>query len=260
MRLEIVSIILDGFPYLPQHIRIFDALTQHGIDWRWTIAHGVSANLKDTSWMKAQLPRLSLDGTTDYLDGLARQHPRVRVLTKKLWLGKTEQINACLEGVEAPAIIFQVDIDEIWTAKQISTIVDHFQNGDYDVMQFKCRYFLGPNIVASREGSYGCRNQEWTRVWRMKDSAQKFITHEPPSFAGNQGLWMPRSTSATYGLTFDHFAYATEKSVAYKEVVYRYPGAVAGWRRLQDNKTWPTKLKQFLPWVDDLAEADLLVK
>lgn len=259
MNFEFLTICLNGSPWIQRHISVFNALPKE-INWRWTIAHGVSANMHDTRWMASQLPGLSTDGTTEYLEGLARQHPRVRVFTHKLWHGKTQQINACLQDVEAPAIILQLDADEIWTTAQLERMHECFCAEDYGVMQFKCRYFLGPNIVASREGSYGCRNTEWIRAWRMTDSSQRFITHEPPNFAGNAGLWMFRQHTADAGLVFDHHAYALESQVAYKERVYKYPGAVAGWRRLQANTVWPTKLKPFLPWVDDLAEADLLIR
>lgn len=261
MRLEIVTIVLDGMPWITHHLPTFNRLS---IDWRWTIAHGVSQNLKDTSWMQPQLPRLSNDGTTEYLSLIAN-HPRVRVLERKMWLGKTSQINACLEGVAAPAAILQVDADEVWTASQIEAIASLLETraapGEFDRMQFWCRYFLGPNIVAVGHGnSYGCRNAEWMRAWIMRDDQQRFTTHEPPVFDNNRGQMMSRDATREHGLIFDHFAYATKRQLEFKERVYNYRGAVAGWESLQKNDVWPAKLKLFMPWVDDSAVADLLVR
>lgn len=260
MRLEVCTLALDAMPWITHHLPILNALPG-SIDWRWTIAHGVSCNVNDTAWMAYQKPRLSTDGTTEYLAGLAAQHPRVRVLTKLLWLGKTAQINACLEGAQAPAVILQMDADEVWATKWIEKVVEVFgARPDIMRMQFRCAYFLGPNIIASRDGAYGCRQEEWMRAWRMTDSSHRFLTHEPPNFAGNTGRMMGRDETAAYQMGFSHYAYATEKQVAYKEVTYKYPGAVAGWRRLQANRVWPTRLKPFMGWVDDLAEADLWVR
>lgn len=260
MRLEIISLVLDGMPWITHHLPVFNRL---GFDWRWTIAHGVAAPIRDTGWIKSQDPRLSGDGTTEYLAQIAKQHPRVRVLEKTLWPGKTAMCNACLEGTESPSILLEVDADEIWTSDQIEIMMRVFEgNPSVGVMQFWCRYFFGPNIIAGpRDGnSYGCQQTEWTRAWRRHSIDQRFITHEPPVLSNIQGRMMSREETRGYGLEFDHFAYATRAQLEYKERVYGYPGAVAGWDRLQANAVWPTKLKPFLPWVGETSTADLLIR
>lgn len=255
MKLEIFTIVLDGMPWITQHIAAFNRLR---CPWRWTIAHGVSANIGDTRWIKAQLPRLSQDGTTEYLDDLAATHPNVRVLNRKIWQGKTVQCNACLEGATAPSVILQVDADEIRTTEQIEQIMAVFERWpDIMRMQFFCNYFLGPNIVAVGDESYGNWKGEWLRAWRMTDAAQRFQSHEPPVFAGNAGEMMGRRQTRELGLVFDHHAYATKKQLEYKQEVYRYPGAVASWQKLQRNTIWPTALKVYMPWVNAEARADL---
>lgn len=261
MRLEVFTLALDAMPWLPMQLATFNRLPAE-IDWRWTVVHGVAQNVKDTGWMKSQQPRLSNDGTTEFL-GYARLHPRVHVLENTNWPGKTAMCNAALEGAHTPCVLLEVDADEIWTPDQIVILCRLFEaNPDVAAMQFWCRYFLGFNIVAHpRTGhSYGCRQNEWMRAWRMADSGDYFGTHEPPIFRGTRGRTMGRDETLSYGLEFDHYAYATRKQLEYKEAVYGYPGAVSGWERLQLNKNWPTKLKTFLPWVDDAAMADQLLK
>ena len=42
------------------------------------------------------------------------------------------------------------------------------------------------------------------------------------------------------------------------DLAHKYAGAVEGWKRLQAHTQFPTKLKPFLPWVDDKATVDIL--
>ena len=260
VRLEIFTLVLDGMPWIRHHLPVFNRLS---CDWRWTICHGVAANVKDTKWIQPQDPRLSNDGTTEYLAEIAKQHPRVRVMERPLWNGKTEMCNAAMAGARAPCIVLQVDADELWAADQIESMLSMFvAMRQVDKMQFWCRYFLGPNIIIGpRDGkSYGCRQTEWLRAWYMSRPDQYFVTHEPPVFSGSPGKTLSRDETLAYGIQFDHFAYATRAQVAYKERVYGYPGAVDGWDALQRNTSWPVKLKNFLPWVDEQSTADLLVR
>jgi hypothetical protein len=259
MRLHFITIVLDGLPWLTHHLPVFNRLP---FDWTWEIAHGAAQNVKDTSWMRSQPARLSTDGTTEYLRSISR-HPRIRIHEQPSWPGKTAMVNACFETAQAPCIVMQIDSDEIWTAEQLTVISNLFEaDTSIDRMQFWCRYFVGQNIVVGpKDGhTYGCQKTEWTRAWRMRHASQRFIKHEPPTFAEPAGRLVERGETLGYGLEFDHFAYATRPQVAYKEAVYGYPGAVEGWERLQANQSWPIPLKRFMPWVDDKAFVDLLVK
>jgi hypothetical protein len=78
---------------------------------------------------------------------------------------------------------------------------------------------------------------------------------------------MPHDMTEHHGCVFDHFAYATEAQVRFKQRYYAGPGnplghlyanAVEGWHRLQQNDKWPVKLKDYIPWVDDRAQATRL--
>ncbi len=60
------------------------------------------------------------------------------------------------------------------------------------------------------------------------------------------------------GLVFQHFAYATERQLAFKEKYYGYRGITDQWKALQAYRDFPVRLRQFLnwPWVDPEAMVD----
>ena len=254
MRLNIFTICLDAMPYISSHLPVLNTLKA---DWHWVIAEGAAMNVKDTSWCKPQPPRLSRDGTTEYLNGI-RNHARVSVIQRQQWNGKTEQVNACLSLMKQPGVLLQMDCDEIWTAEQLGcliklfTLYDNFQSAD-----FYCRFFVGPNIVITSDNTYATHAGDWVRAWRFTPGMQ-FLKHEPPTF---ESACLPRATrkqTKDSSLVFDHYAYALESQVRYKEAYYGYAGAVDGWRRLQANQKWPVRLGSFFPWVKDNTTADLL--
>lgn len=253
MTLHIVTLVLNGMPWIQRHLPEFEKLTH---PWVWHVMEGVALPVKDTSWIAPQEEGLSTDGTHEYLESI-KDHPHVRVTSRPLWQGKTEMVNLPFmeQRVAEPAVVMQVDSDECWTAQQIEGILREFRGRpSLRTMQFKCRYFVGPDIITKGENCYGLNAGEWMRAWRYEKNA-RFFTHEPPDFAGNRRDIMDRNHTERLGLVFDHYAYATEAQVAYKERVYRYRGAVEAWRRLQFNQTWPCRLKDFLPWVDTRAQA-----
>ena len=56
MRLNIVTIVLDGEPYIERHLPEFEKLD---CEWHWFVVEGASDNTKDQSWCKKQQFRLS---------------------------------------------------------------------------------------------------------------------------------------------------------------------------------------------------------
>lgn len=254
MKLNIATIVLDCMPYIGSHLPMLDTLKS---DWHWVIAEGAAMNVRDTGWCKPQSPRLSRDGTTEYLNCI-RNHPRVRVIQRQQWNGKTEQVNACLSLMKQPGVLLQIDGDEIWTAQQLETLVRLFETEPrIQSAAFHCRYFLGPNIIVSSNNTYTSHVGDWVRAWRFTPGMQ-FLKHEPPTFRTACLPQATREQTKKYGLVFDHYAYALESQVRYKETYYGYAGAVDGWRRLQANQKWPVRLGSFFPWVKDSTTADLL--
>jgi len=262
MTLHILTIVLDGMPFLPMQLATFNRLQ---CDWHWHIVEGPANNVNCTSWCKTQYPRISLDGSHEFINSL-KNHPRCHVRWSNFWSGgKVEMCNAGIEHINAPGILLQVDADELWTADQIDDIVRLFHVfPKMDFAAFFCRYFVGTNIVTIGEDCYGNNPGEWLRAWRF-EPGMKFLKHEPPVLLpglarGFKNLWNRESTRRE-GLVFEHWAYAFESQLAYKEKFYGYSGAVAQWKQLQNHPgPWPVKLRDFLPWVDDRAQADLLHK
>ncbi len=252
MRLDLITITLNGMPFLAQHLREFNRMS---CMWHWWIVEGAAASKHCTSWCKPQGPELSSDGTTQYLDALAASHPRVTVFRQPLWDGKLEMVNRPLQEIRKPGVVVQVDSDELHRADQLDRISALFA-ADLSIgsMAFECNYFIGPNIICTD------RSADWVRAWRH-EPGQMFVSHEPPVMAKQKGRMMPRAETVANGLVFDHMSYVTEASVQYKEARYGYAGATAQWRKFQQNKAWPVKrLRDHLSFAGENATADLFFK
>jgi hypothetical protein len=242
--IHVVTLVLDGMPFIPYHLPM---LQMTNLDWHWHIVHGAAMNNGSTSWCAKQEPRLSLDGTTEYL-AMIKSHPRVTIYERPDWGSKDEMVNEPLKHIKEECVLMQIDVDEIWQAWQLNKIVSLFQAFDGKAnaqpriasMEFACRYFLGVDIVSTTPNSYGNNHNEWLRAWRFVPG-DKFDRHEPPQlnqkFKGQR--WVDGKNAIPNGLTFDHHAWMFEHQAAYKERFYSYPNALACWRRLQANDKWP---------------------
>src|SRR5205823_3026332 len=64
----------------------------------------------------------SVDGTSEYLDELAKEFPaNVTVYRKELdnaWDGKIEMISTPLTQIRENCLLWRIDADELWTAEQ----------------------------------------------------------------------------------------------------------------------------------------------
>jgi Glycosyl transferase family 2 len=247
MKLHAFTIALDGMPYLRQHLSVLEA---SGLDFTWHIVHGAANNSGSTKWCKRQQPRLSRDGSAEYINSL-EPHPNVRLYQQQWWEGgKDEMVNAPLAEIKEQCVLMEIDADEIWKPEQLQKIVHLFETEKYLMrMQFYCRYFVGPNLIVEGDSAYGNQDYEWYRAWLFQPG-QKFTSHEPPVLDGFTDKVGTRGRAVTKedGLVFDHMAYALEHQVAYKEHFYGYDGALANWRRLQTNQQWPVEINKFLPW------------
>lgn len=253
--LRIFTIVLDGMPFLPWHLNVFNRLK---IDWQWLIVEGAAENSGSTSWCQRQQPRLSRDGTTEFLAGL-KSHPRIKVWQRQWWAGgKDVMVQTALDSITEKCVLMQIDADEIWESDQLATIVDAFEDAQVGAMRFDCLYHVGPNIRTTGVNSYGANKGEWLRAWRFRPGMK--MRHEPPTLHGNEGLvTIENFDTLLLGLRFTHFAYCFEEQVRFKEQFYGYKNAVEHWQRLQRHPgPWPVKLKDYLPWVDADATADLI--
>lgn len=251
MKLCIQTIVLDGEPFIEWHLPVFQKLK---FDWKWIIIHGAAQNNGSTSWCNPQQPRLSLDGTTEYLHGI--KDKRVHLIERADWESKDEMCNAALPHY--PCVLMEIDHDEIWRSEQIDTIVETFiQHQNMGSMMFQCDYYVGPDLVLKGEHCYGDNDYEWLRAWRFKPG-MTFRSHEPPVLLGETGYCCPKEQSTKLIGKFSHYAYATEAQVKYKEKYYGYLGLTDQWRWLQANENFPVSLSRFFSHVH--GEQPLVVK
>lgn len=252
LRLHVLTIALDSMPWIGC---IFSELNRlRGVDWTWHVVEGAAMNQHCSSWMAAQPPRLSGDGTSEFIFSIAH-HPRVKIYRKPRWEGKVEMVNAPLAGITSECVLLQCDSDELHTAAQLAKIVGLFEADDQLAgARFACRYFVGPALQVVGNDCYGANPGEWLRAWRFQ-SGMRFDKHEPPVLAGNRGRFLSREETRANGLVFDHYAWATEKQCLLKQGLYgrAYASAPAGWRKLQTVTQFPVRLKDYFPWVDERA-------
>lgn len=254
--LHIFTLSLDSMPWITL---IYPELRKLDIDWTWNVIEGVAAPENCTSWCAPQPPRLSNDGTTEYLDSL-RFDPRVRIFRSEMWHGKIAMCNEPLKHIFEECLLMQMDSDEIWMAEKLRSLALWMsQSPKKNCAYFHCRYFVGPDIVISAgQNGYGNNDAyEWKRIWRINPGA-RWEKHEPPTLSNFEERPFSQKETEEATLTFDHFAWATEKQVEFKSKYYAgqnnpkaalYANAVEGWRRLQENQQWPIDLDKFLPWV-----------
>lgn len=256
MKINFVTIVLDGMPFITQ---IWPELKKLNFEWQWHVVEGVSANENCTSWCAQLNPRLSEDGTKEYLDSIASVDTRISLYRKEMWHGKVSMFNEVLKKLMGNFLLWQIDSDEIWTAAQISKMRDMFRSDHTkNCARFFCRYFVGPDIAITSRNAGNNTAYEWHRVWRIHNMA-RFKTHEPPCLENFEEKPFLHTETEKAGLVFDHYAYATEAQVRFKEHYYGsrnnkvgdlYKGAVQRWKTLQENTHWPTTIgKDFMPWV-----------
>jgi len=257
-RIVFVTLALDAMPFITRHLSEFEKLE---LEWEWRIAEGVAAPKHCTKWCAPMTPRLSFDGTTGYLESIAAWDTRVKLMQRELWNGKTHMLNALCHTIREPSLVWEVDADECWNAEQIMRMARMFaEHRVKNCAHFHCRYFVGKDIMITSRGGYGNNEAyEWKRVWRW-EPGMRWKSHEPPVVDGITERPFTHAETEAAGLVFDHYAYATEAQVAFKEQYYGsinnecgklYKDAVKGWMRLQENREWPADLKQYMPWVGD---------
>lgn len=241
--LNIFTLALDAMPWLA--VTYAELMRLSEVPWRWTIVEGAAMNVKDTAWMGQQVPRLSSDGTTEFLDAIA-VHPRITVIRQPRWEGKAAMCNAALATFKDAGVLLQVDGDELHTADQMRRIVELFEDDlALKMAHFTCRFYFGPNIQTTDAG----KPNEWLRAWRFVPG-MVFDRHEPPVLEGNHGKSLSRTETARLGFSFEHHAYTLPKHVGMKERLYgpKYAGALAGWHGLQANTEWPLRdIGKFMP-------------
>lgn len=270
------TIVLNGMPFIEYHLEIFKSLK---LPWHWHIIEGVADHTHDTAWGKVNggsIPDechrhgLSVDGTSDYLDRLAKRHPEKITIYRppagKFWDGKLAMVSAPLPNLPPDCLLWQIDADELWTSEQIERMQAMFTSApDRTAAHFHCHFFVGPELVTVTPNAYSHNTSyEWFRVWRYRQG-MRWRSHEPPRLmVQTQGAWrdvaglhpFTHAETEAAGLVFTHYAYALEHQVRFKERYYGYAGAVDQWRRLQNAARFPARLGDYFAWVRDNTRVD----
>jgi glycosyltransferase involved in cell wall biosynthesis len=210
---------------------------------------------------------LSTDGTTAYLDQIQQQYPDhitlYRPPTGKFWDGKREMVNAPLAEIHESCLLWQVDVDELWTIEQLIAARDLFlQHPHKTAAYYWCWYFVGEALMINSRNCYAENPaQEWLRTWRY-EPGDRWAAHEPPRLVRSNGedvaaidpLGHDETEAAQ--LVFQHFAYVTPDQLRFKQEYYGYTDALACWAALQQQTRFPLRLRQYFPWVRDFTTVD----
>jgi glycosyltransferase involved in cell wall biosynthesis len=271
------TIVINGEPFIRYHIEAFKQLP---FKWHWHIIEGIADLKHDTSWslrLGGRIPNelhkngLSIDGTTEYLDELAKIYPNYVTVYRKpegvFWDGKLEMVNTPLANIQEQCLLWQVDVDELWTPEQISEGRNMFiEHPEKTAAFYWCWYFVGENLVISTRNCYSATpGIEWRRTWKYQPG-YFWAKHEPPLLVDPlldeesnvisdiNPFWHNETESR--GLVFQHFSYVLEKQAVFKEQYYGFKDAVAQWKSLQKETKFPTLLRQYFSWVHDEAVVD----
>ena len=188
----------------------------------WIVVEGHAKPGGSTHWcnnLKYQSQN-STDGTLEFLQSLD-----IELITKKGWDSKDEQFNAGVERLREltdKCTLWQVDCDEVWKKDDLE------KNELALTSSVGCVGFH--HIVGECEGHLLLAEGRWgsgkvNRVWRWK--GEKFLTHEPPTFEGQD---KPQELPEK----FYHFSYYFDKDVEFKQKYYRNYGAIYNnWKAMQ---------------------------
>lgn len=271
------TIVLNGEPFIRYHLNVFKQLP---FRWHWHIVEGVADLRHDTAW-SVQLgghitdeihhQGRSRDGTSEYLDELVAQHSDQITLYRqpegKFWDGKRDMVNAPLVNITEDCLLWQVDVDELWTVEQIVAAHQMFASQpDKTAAFYWCWYFVGKDLVISTRNGYAQNpEQDWLRTWRYHPGCV-WAAHEPPQLVEPlpDGQWRDvarvnpfrHDDTEAHGLVFQHFAYVLPEQLHFKESYYGYAGALSQWQTLQKEAYFPVRLRRYFSWVGDLTMVD----
>jgi len=270
--LHIITMVLNGEPFIRHHIDQFARLS---VPWHWHIVEGVAALRHDTAWSlryDGHIPEdlhhqgRSIDGTTEYLDELAKQYPQNITVYRKppghAWDGKIEMLATPLANIPTDCLLWRIDADEIWTTEQLQRGYQLFaDNPAKTAAVYWCWFFVGPSRLIATRGGFGNNPQaQWIRTWRYRPG-MRWASADPAvlaELAGNNqwrnlaavNPFMHHETEAA-GLVFQHFSLATEAQCKFKTAYYGFRRMPERWRAVQAVPELPFRLADYFPWVGD---------
>jgi len=270
------SVAFNGLPFIRHHLSVFRQLP---FAWHWHVVTGLveteHANLSkhlSAGRITGEFRQLRLDseGTTSYLDRLARQHPGSLTIYPPpetgFWTTRQDMFNAPLASIQQECLLWRVDPEELWSVEQIIRARELFlAYPDKTAAYYYCHFFVGPKLVVTTRNTYGNQgDREWLRTWRFSPGCQWTLEDQPRLCRRAQGkpvdvaaigpLW--QAETEAHNLVFQRFAWATESQAAFQQACGGPDTAVQSWQRLQANKRLPLLLKDYFPWVSDMARVD----
>ena len=205
----------------------------------WVIVEGPAGNAGSTAWCRKIHERWtnsdgnSVDGTLEYLEGLASRHTNVSVISSSFWTSKDHMVNAALadiavytDNLSEDVFLWEIDADEQWTAEDLSGAEDLLNATKTDCGEFLADYYVGKDLLAVGEWGEG-KKIPYRRLWRWQ--GQMFESHEPPKLCGGNGkaILLPQR--------FKHYAYYFPQDVRFKEEFYTgHENIFDRWKEIQD--------------------------
>ena len=275
------TIVLNGKPFIDYHINVFKNLP---FKWHWHIVEGVADLKNDTAWSLqngAQISKelhnngVSNDGTSEYLDELKKQYSNNITIYRKgnsaFWNGKLEMVNAPLQNIKEECVLWEIDVDELWTTKQLIRGRQIYINHPKKTASYYfCHFLVGEKLAITSMDTYGNHTSyEWLRTWRYMPG-DRWMSHEPPRLCrkSSSGEWKDlgkvnpfmHDVTSSHNLVFQHYAYVLPTQLGFKEKYYGYKNALSQWNNLQKQRQFPVLLKNYFDWVDDEAVVDLFEK
>jgi ADP-heptose:LPS heptosyltransferase len=270
------SFAFNGLPFVRHHISVFCQLP---FPWHWHVVLGLAeteqaklSNYLSAGHVGSQPCELGLtsDGTTAYMDRLARQHPnRLTIYRPPMgayWANQQQMFNAPLANIHEECLLWRVDPEDLWSVEQIIRAHELFlAYPEKTAFFYYCYFFVGPKLVVTTRKTYGnLSDREWLRTWRFSPGCQWTPDERPRLCQQVQGKAMDLAAIAPFrqaeteahNLVFQRFAWATKSQAAVQEACCGCVKAVQNWQRLQASKRFPVLLKDYFPWVSDQARVD----
>lgn len=256
------TLVLNGMPFIKEQAKIIPEVFD-----KWYVVEGAAQPNNKIDYNAAghktissnfHCNGLSIDGTKEFLDELILEYPnKIEVIRPErlFWDGKTEMCNSFMGKVQN-SILVQIDVDEFWERDILHSMLDYSITyaAEFDGMCFKCRYFVGPNLILEGKNCYGDMYYEWNRLWVIREST-KFLMHEPPIIYRNMQRFKNKTLTEKNGWVFNHYAYVNENQLKFKEEYYNYAGALDQWNKLQKVEKMPVKLSDYFTWVNSNDKA-----
>lgn len=233
-----VTILYNGLHHL-QH-NGFAQFMVDNFDY-WAVVDGLSHNGGSTAWCnRLDMPPCSTDGSVEFMRDLAMTHSNVlHYVAKKPFRSKDEQVNMCIDLLRKQikrGWLWQVDVDEQWTAEQLDDAEQRLFFSPMREAAFRFYHFVGKGIYA--DGKWG--NDHVSRLFKWR--GQKFISHEPSRMDSAGRVLLIDD------IRFNHYSYYFETDVIHKDKYYKgYEGIHPNWLKLQTMTEFPQPLSVLMP-------------